>query len=89
MEFRKLRGMESRPTADTVRGLPCRPAALPSPWATADPLLSRRLAYSPLETSGAAVLGQGPSGWEGGWATCGDHPRLIPVRPQEAPVGVR
>ena len=46
--------------------LPDCPAALLSPWATADPLLSHRLSYSPLETSRAAVLGQGPSGWEWG-----------------------
>ena len=69
--------------------LPDCPAALLSPWATADLLLSCRLAYSPLETSRAAVLGQGPSGWEWGRDVCGDHPRLIPVPSQEEPIRVR
>lgn len=87
MEFRKLRGMESRPPVDTVRSsltaqlLPPLPSLLTL-------LLSHRLSYSPLETSRVAVLGQGPLGWEWGRDVRGDHPRLMPVPSQEEPIRV-
>uniref|UniRef100_A0A8C6EMC7 Uncharacterized protein n=1 Tax=Marmota marmota marmota TaxID=9994 RepID=A0A8C6EMC7_MARMA len=65
MEFRKLRGVEPRPPADsTVRRPP--PPRGPPPLGMAYPSLSHRLAYSHPQTSGAAVPGQAPWGGRGG-----------------------
>lgn len=68
MEFQRLRGVEARPSADTVRPSMLTPAVplfplLPS--ATLTLSWSHRFAYRPLETAGAPAPGPPPLPWAG------------------------